>query len=217
MTTPLYPDSRVVRMPQLLLASGSPRRRQLLADAGYPFTVVEPDEEVERGMANRLEPTDLVQELALAKAENVRAKVLREDYPPETVLVAADTIAECDGHILGKPTSEDHARKMLTRLSGRVHRVFTGLCVWPWQPAEAQPGVQVAVTTLRMDRLSDSQLDEYLRSRQWQGKAGAFGYQDRLGWIRIVEGSETNVVGLPMELLAQMLAAITRDAEESST
>jgi septum formation protein len=62
-----------------------------------------------------------------------------------------------------------------------------------------------------MDALSDNQLDEYLASGQWEGKAGAFGYQDRLGWVHIVEGSETNVVGLPMELLAQMLKEIVED------
>jgi septum formation protein len=65
--------------------------------------------------------------------------------------------------------------------------------------------VRVAATTLRMDPLSNAQLDEYLASGQWEGKAGAFGYQDRLGWVHIVEGSESNVVGLPMEMLAEML------------
>jgi septum formation protein len=64
------------------------------------------------------------------------------------------------------------------------------------------------MTTLRMDALSETQLDEYLASGQWEGKAGAFGYQDRLGWVNIVEGSESNVIGLPMELLAEMLATV---------
>ena len=65
--------------------------------------------------------------------------------------------------------------------------------------------VRVAVTTLRMDTLSAAQLDEYLAGDQWQGKAGAFGYQDRTGWVHVLEGSESNVVGLPLELLAEML------------
>jgi septum formation protein len=64
----------------------------------------------------------------------------------------------------------------------------------------------VAITRLRMDRLRTAQLDDYLASGQWQGKAGAFGYQDRLGWVHVIEGSESNVVGLPLELLAAMLA-----------
>ncbi len=68
-----------------------------------------------------------------------------------------------------------------------------------------RPDTRVAVTTLRMDRLSDAQLDEYLASGGWRGKAGAFGYQDRMGWIHVIKGSESNVVGLPMELLSEML------------
>ena len=68
-----------------------------------------------------------------------------------------------------------------------------------------QSPVRVAVTRLRMDRLSAAEIDDYLASGLWEGKAGAFGYQDRLGWVHVVEGSETNVVGLPMELLAEML------------
>jgi septum formation protein len=75
-----------------------------------------------------------------------------------------------------------------------------------WRLGSSQPLVRVAATTLRMDPLSDAQIDEYLASGQWDGKAGAFGYQDRLGWVHIVEGSESNVVGLPMEMLAEMLS-----------
>ena len=82
---------------------------------------------------------------------------------------------------------------------------------------QVSPLVRVAVTTLRMDPLTDAQLDEYLASGQWEGKAGAFGYQDRLGWVHIVEGSESNVVGLPMELLAEMLAEIAKLTEANAT
>ena len=73
--------------------------------------------------------------------------------------------------------------------------------------AGGEPQVRVAVTTLRMDPLCRGRLDEYLAGGQWEGKAGAFGYQDRLGWVHVVEGSESNVVGLPLELLAEMLAS----------
>jgi septum formation protein len=92
---------------------------------------------------------------------------------------------------------------MLEWLSGRLHRVHSGLCVW--KVPGGQPNVRIAVTVLRMDPLTPGQLDDYLASGQWEGKAGAFGYQDRLGWVHVVEGSESNVVGLPMELLAEML------------
>ena len=118
-------------------------------------------------------------------------------------------MAECEGQILGKPANEEHARQMLQLLSGREHRVLSGLCLW--NVPGGNPRVRVAVTRLRMDRLSAAEIDDYLASGLWEGKAGAFGYQDRLGWVHVVEGSETNVVGLPMELLAEMLAEMTND------
>ncbi len=92
---------------------------------------------------------------------------------------------------------------MLTTLSGREHHVLSGLCLWP--VPDGRPAVRVAVTTLRMDPLTPQKLADYLASEQWEGKAGAFGYQDGLDWVRVVEGSESNVVGLPMELLAEMI------------
>jgi septum formation protein len=93
---------------------------------------------------------------------------------------------------------------MLELLSGQEHHVYSGLCLWPLEGG--RPQVEVARTTLRMDHLATAQLDEYLSSGLWEGKAGAFGYQDRAGWLHVVEGSESNVIGLPLELLAEMLA-----------
>ena len=94
--------------------------------------------------------------------------------------------------------------EMLSLISGRRHVVYSGLCVW--RPPR-QPAVAVARTTLRARRLSRAEIDDYLATGLWQGKAGAFGYQDRLDWLQIEEGSESNVVGLPLELLAKMLSA----------
>ena len=189
------------RHPQrLVLASGSPRRRELLDAAGYIFEVMEPASEAECGACSGTGPAALVTEYALKKAADV-AQVVRDG-----VILAADTVVECQGQILGKPTGEDHARWMLELLSGEEHRVFTGVCVWPCP--QGKPDVRVSQTTLRMDELSERQIDEYLESHQWEGKAGGFGYQDRLGWIHIVAGSESNVVGLPMELVEVMLAEV---------
>ena len=116
-----------------------------------------------------------------------------------------EIVAECNGQILGKPADEEHAQRMLQALRGREHRVLSGLCLWK---KGGEPVVRVAVTVLRMDPLTNAQIDDYLASGAWEGKAGAFGYQDRLGWVHVVEGSESNVVGLPMEPLAEMLAEI---------
>ncbi len=184
---------------RLILASRSPRRRELLTAAGYQFAVVPPAESAECGLCSGENPAQLVARLARQKAADVARRV------DNAVILGCDTVAECNGQILGKPEDEAHARQMLEALRGREHRVFSGLCVWPVPNGE--PLSRVATTTLRMDLLSDEQLDDYLASGQWEGKAGAFGYQDRLGWVHVLEGSESNVVGLPMELLADMLAS----------
>ncbi|NQU23822.1 MAG: septum formation protein Maf [Candidatus Nealsonbacteria bacterium] len=183
---------------QLILASQSPRRRELLAAAGYRFEVRPPAESAESGQFPGESAAELVARLARQKAGDVARRI-------DTGLVlGCDTVAECDGEILGKPADEQQAREMLQKLSGREHRVFSGLCLW--RVPDGEPTTRVAVTTLRMDRLSKGQLDAYLAGGGWQGKAGAFGYQDQLGWVHVLEGSESNVVGLPMELLAEMLA-----------
>lgn len=186
--------------PQLILASRSPRRRQLLTEAGYQFTIQPPADAAECGICSGESPPAYVARLAMQKAADVASRVDRG------LILGCDTVAECQGQVLGKPIDEAHARRMLELLSGREHRVYSGLCLWDYP--DRTPRVEVAVTTLLMERLSSPQLDDYLRSGLWEGKAGAFGYQDRTGWLRVVAGSESNVVGLPMELLAQMLAEL---------
>jgi septum formation protein len=203
--------------PCIILASSSPRRRELLEAAGYNFTVMPPSEDVECGVCSESGPAGLVAELAYRKAAAIRKQLQSESATlplsgTPTLVLAADTIAECDGFILGKPRDEHDARAMLTQLSGRDHRVLTGVCLWPLE-ADA-PLIRVAVTKLRMDNLTEGELDKYVASGQWEGKAGSFGYQDRLGWVHIVEGSESNVVGLPMELLGEMLGEMAAGGKE---
>ena len=190
---------------KLVLASRSPRRRELLAEAGYDFEVVVPDESAECGVCSRERPEQLVARLARQKAANVASKITCHPHVSTRVL-GCDTVAECEGQILGKPTDEMHAQRMLQMLSGREHRVLSGLCLW--NVPGGDPVVRVAVTRLRMDRLSAVEIDDYLATGLWEGKAGAFGFQDRLGWIHVVDGSPTNVVGLPMEMLAEMLEGL---------
>ncbi len=183
--------------PKLILASRSPRRHELLTEAGYEFEIIVPDESAECGVCSRETPEKFVARLARQKAANVVPKISRG------LVLGCDTVAECGGRILGKPANEEHARNMLQMLSGRDHRVISGLCLW--NVPGGKPMVRVAVTQLRMDYLSAVEINDYLASGLWEGKAGAFGYQDRLGWVHVVSGSETNVVGLPMELLEEML------------
>jgi septum formation protein len=184
----------------LILASRSPRRKELLEEAGCRFEVIPASEAAEGGVVAGESPADMVARLARQKAADVAGRVSRG------IVLACDTLAECDGEILGKPSDREHARRMLAMLRGRTHRVLSGLCVWP--VPGGTPAVRVAVSELFMDPLSDTDLEDYLAGGAWQGKAGAFGYQDRLGWVHILSGSASNVVGLPMELLSQMLAAL---------
>jgi len=196
------------QLPKLILASRSPRRRALLESAGYAFEVVAPSDEAEDDAHGEEPPRALVSRLARQKAADVARRVA------EGLVLGCDTVAECEGHILGKPVDREHAREMLVLLGGREHRVWSGLCLWP--VPQGEPAVEVAVTVLRMDPLDSMQLEAYLAGGDWRGKAGAFGYQDGLDWVHVLEGSESNVVGLPMELLAEMLTRWNSDSPRLS-
>jgi len=191
------PDGFVADARKLILASGSPRRSELLLRYGYDFQVRVPDEHAECGICSRETPPELVARLAYQKAANVIEKI------ESGLVVACDTVAECVAIILGKPENVDHAREMLKRLRGREHSVYSGLCIWDKE--SARRSIRVDVSRLKMDNISDREIEAYLETEQWMGKAGAFGFQDGPDWIHLIDGSPTNVVGLPMELLATML------------
>lgn len=195
--------------PSLVLASSSPRRRELLAAAGYDFSVVAPRDSAECGVCSRETPPELVARLAWQKARDV---ALRR---PAGLVVGCDTVAECNGIILGKPVDREHAGQMLRLLRGRPHHVYSGLCLWHRPSDEVH--VEVAVSRLIMDSIPDAELETYLDTLAWEGKAGAFGYQDGHDWVHLVEGSESNVVGLPMELLAEMLDRVGDPAQDGFT
>ncbi len=191
---------------KLVLASSSPRRRQLLEEGGYDFKVITPEIDEEIGLCSNCGPAELVVELAQAKAADVVRRIKDQPEYVGAIVVACDTVVECGGHILGKPRNEDHARQILQLLSGQRHRVFSGLCLW--QLPDGLPNAEVDVTKLEMDKLKPATLEAYLASGGWQGKAGAFGYQDGLDWVSIIDGSTSNVVGLPMELFGRLLRSV---------
>ncbi|MHB9064451.1 MAG: Maf family protein [Pirellulaceae bacterium] len=185
----------------LILASQSPRRRQLMEEAGYDFQVLLPSPQAEEcGLCSGEGPAQMVARLATQKAADVARRLERG------VVIGCDTVAECLGQVLGKPQDESHARQMLRTLRGREHRVLSGLCLW-LRPAD-RVRVEVEVTRLRMADISDHDLEAYLATAAWEGKAGAFGYQDGIEWIKVLGGSESNVVGLPLELLDRMLGEL---------
>ena len=190
-----------VPKPKLILASASPRRLELLQRAGYrPTVCVSPVEEPERRPA--FIPIDVwPMLLAYIKAHHVQLAGKNKN----ALIVAADTIVVLDGQILGKPKSRTHAGKMLRHLSGRKHQVITGLAILRGGDLR----LARAVSTCKIKKLSPTWLRGYLDSKRWQGKAGAYGLQDHGDpFVTLLAGEWSNVVGLPLKLLAAELRSL---------
>jgi septum formation protein len=187
-----------VSTPPILLASASPRRRELFGHLGYPFTVtsVEVDETPRPG-----EPVaQLVQRLALEKARAARPQ------NPRGVTVGCDTLVEIDGQVLGKPVDEAEARNMLSRLSGDMHRVWTAVALLG--PGESE-ACEVSVTAVRFRDMEADEIAAYVATGEPMDKAGAYGIQERGAvFVEGVTGDYFTVVGLPLCLLGQMLKEI---------
>ena len=187
----------------LILASASPRRKQLLEEAGFHFRTLPSDEHAEDERQENETPTEYVRRLAFQKAKNVADKVERG------IILGGDTVVLCGKNLLGKPIDRNDARKMLQQLRGQVHSVLSGLCLLKKEAAhEIIMRQAIEVTRLIMQPISNDLLESYLDTAAWQGKAGAFGFQDGNDWITVIEGSESNVVGLPLELFRSELAAL---------
>jgi len=185
--------------PPIVLASASPRRRELLSAALAPIGVVPQVRPVEIDETPRVgeTPDGLARRLAAAKARG-------EGVSADGWIVAADTVVDLGGAIVGTPDTRKDATQMLTRLLGRTHRVVTGVAV--------ARGSSVAVATasarVRLAALDRARLREYLASDAWRGKAGGYGVQDP-GWglVVAVTGDLSTVIGLPLRTLAGLLAA----------
>ena len=186
-------------MDTVILASGSPRRRELLERVRIPFKVVSP--QVDEAYGGVLAPADHTTALARRKVEAVLA--LFRNEAPRWVL-GADTVVEADGTILGKPADIEEAERFLSRLSGRVHRVHTGLALHAGR--ERPMEVEAVSTEVRFRTLDEGEIQSYLESGEWAGAAGGYRIQERgaflVEWIR---GSWSNVVGLPLEAFYGML------------
>lgn len=214
MSLPLFQNLPCAASPTgepFVLASSSPRRKQLLEAAGYQFDVLAASDSAECGMCSRETAPEMVARYAFRKAADVIGKLKSNDQT-RALVIAADTVASCVGQILGKPRDVEHAESMLRTLSGRRHDVYSGICLWSLETNRCV--VDVVRTELEMPPLSDDMLEEYLDSMLWEGKAGAFGYQDGNDWLRVVNnGCESNVVGLPMPRLAELLEKFDSNAE----
>lgn len=172
-----------------------------MTTAGYQFEVIIPETSVEQGIDQSLTPVAFVREAAYRKAESIANTI-----SGEALIIAADTVAECKGQSLGKPADRDDAHRMLILMSGQLHYVHTGITVWH-RPSDRQTS-HVETTVLEMQMLDEPTLKRHLDSGQWNGKAGAFGYQDDLNWVHIQQGYESNVVGLPIEILPELIEKV---------
>ena len=185
---------------KLILASTSPRRAQILHDAGFSLTVV--SSAVDEIPIPGESPHDLVQRLANAKAELVAARATGPAF-----VLAADTIVTLEGRIFGKPRSTDDARHMLEQLSGRTHAVLTGVTLIRLPDAERRSFVES--TLVHFAQLSAKEISRYLATEEPHDKAGAYAIQGRAGrYISRIEGDYFNVVGLPLARVTQALAEL---------
>lgn len=182
--------------PLFVLASKSPRRRELLKKIGIQAEIMRAD--VDESSIGDLPPEKVVTELALLKATDV-AKYFRGN----TYVIGADTIVCIDGEILGKPQNIEDAKRMLRLLSGKKHNVYTGYCV-----AHCKSGTIVSKyekTDVYFKELSDREIDAYIKTREPMDKAGAYGIQEKGSlFVEKIEGDYFNVVGLPVCALAKL-------------
>jgi septum formation protein len=176
--------------PELVLASQSPRRQELLRTIGLAFRALPAD--VDEDWVAGEDPRAYVERVALAKAEKVAHELDRDGA---ICVLAADTTVDLDGEILAKPDDDDDARRMLRALSGRTHQVHTAVVAWTL----AEVVVDVVTTDVTFARLSDAGIEWYLGFGEHLDKAGAYGMQTAGGaLVRRIDGSPSNVIGLPL-------------------
>lgn len=190
---------------RLILASGSPRRRELLSRMGYQFEIIVPDvDEHVSGHAR-----DIVSILSRRKAHAVADKL------DCGLVIASDTLVSLDGIPLGKPQDEADARRMLAMLSGRMHEVFTGVSIIDSASGEAL--TQAVRTGVAFRELSAAEIDAYVQSGEPMDKAGAYAIQGGAGkFVSALDGSFENVVGFPIAEIQQMLDHFTKESTKES-
>ena len=182
--------------PRLILASASPRRQELLREAGYTF-VVSPADIDETDHPPGLAPGGVALYLAQRKADAVAARF------PGDVVLGADTVVSLHGRPVGKPEDAADARRMLSELSGTTHAVLTGVAVI--HRSRGHSAARLVSSDVHMRGLSPAEIEAYVAGGEWQGKAGGYGIQDQDPFVTRITGSLSNIVGLPMEAAVEML------------
>lgn len=180
---------------ELILASASPRRLDLLRQIGIEPAAVIPTE-IDESVRDEETPPQLVRRLAESKA-------LAVDGQNNDLVIGADTVVACGRRILGKPANINEAHKFLELISGRRHRVYGGVCI---VRSGNKISDRVVMTSVKFKRLSPTEIESYLSSNEWEGKAGGYAIQGRAGaFVQSITGSYSNVVGLPLYETRQLL------------
>ena len=198
-------------MENIILASQSPRRQEILSLGGYEYKVCvsSAEEQIPPEELENLTPQELVERLARVKAEDVYRRNCNKNSVEEITVIGADTVVAVDGRVLGKPRTEDEAYEMLSMLEGRTHDVFTGVCIlWtnPDTPAEIQGNTFHCHTKVTFYPMTDEEINNYVATGDCMDKAGAYGIQSGAAkYIQGIEGDYLNVVGLPLSKIYHVL------------
>ncbi len=186
---------------RIILASASPRRRDLMTRAGYHFEVVPSDLDESLLGATASSPQKVAETLALAKAQSVASR------HPDALVIGADTLVDCGGEIIGKPANAGEAEQITRKLFSAPHKVITGLALV--RLCDDTQIVRSDVTIVYPRKMAEEQIARHITGGTWEGKAGAYAIQETGDeFVDHIEGSLTNVMGLPMELLEQLLKGI---------
>lgn len=184
-----------------ILASASPRRKKLLTEAGYEFKQITSKVNENNIRKKDLTAVQFAEKLALLKAMDVAM-----DYP-DSIVLGADTIAESDGEIIGKAVDEKHAEQIIKKLFSNPHKVITAVAIL--KLSRNIKIIDSATTIVYPKKLSKEQIARHLSSQTWRGKAGAYSIGENSdSFVEKIDGSLTNVMGLPMELLEELLKSI---------
>ena len=193
-------DMDVLQNKKLILGSKSPRRSQLLQEAGFAFEIRTQD--IEESFDLSTQVLDVAEDLAIRKAYS-----LKHTLQEEEILLTADSVVILDNIIYNKPENYDEGVKILSALSDRTHTVATGVCLMTNKIIDSF----TVVTKITFDKLSLDEIDYYLKTYQPYDKAGAYGIQDWIGWCKVkkIEGSYSNVMGLPVREVYEKIISLS--------
>ncbi|MBN1214974.1 MAG: septum formation protein Maf [Candidatus Lokiarchaeota archaeon] len=189
-------------MTNLILASKSTDRKEIFKTMDINIKYIDSDINEEIFKAKIKDPIKLVKKLAHVKVLNVIDKI--QSIYNDAIIIGADTIVELEGEIIGKPLDEDDAIRILGKLSGKKHNIFTGISIL--RLPERKNIIDYDKTEVEFLSLSDDEIDLYIQTQEWKGKAGAYSLREKAGlFIKSIKGSHSNILGLPMQKLYKIL------------